>query len=88
MQTPFDFLTVAVFAGLAVLFLHRSTAGESPRDKIWMYAPPAFGCMFANWVGNIGWQNGDMRYNVLAGFTLAAVVGYIFHVLKPFTKNA
>jgi hypothetical protein len=88
MQTPFDFLTVAVFAGLAVLFLHRSVAADPSRDKIWMYAPPAFGCMFANWVGNLGWQDGDMRYDLLASFTLAAVVGYIFHILKPFAKNA
>jgi hypothetical protein len=88
MQTPFDFLTVAVFAGLAVLFLHRSVAADQARDKMWMYAPPALGCVFANWVGNIGWQNGDMRYDVLAGFTLVAVVAYIFHILKPFAKNA
>lgn len=88
MQTPFDFLTVAVFAGLAVLFLHRSVAVDQGRDRIWMYAPPAFGCMFANWVGNIGWKDGDMRYDVLAGFTLAAVVVYIFHILKPFAKSA
>lgn len=34
MQTVFDWLAIAVFASLTVLFLQRSAAETSPNDKI------------------------------------------------------
>jgi hypothetical protein len=87
METPFDWVTVLVFAGLAVLFLHRSTAAEPGRDKIWMYAPPALALAFANWIGNEAMKAGNTAEAWLAGFIVAATVVYIFHILKPFAKN-
>jgi hypothetical protein len=78
MQTLYDWLCVAVFAGLILLFLQRSTA-EVPRDKIVAYAPPAVGCALANYVGN-GFSG------VAAAIILAATLAYIWFVLKPLER--
>lgn len=77
MNTLYDWLSIAVFAGLAVLFLHRSVSQDEQKDRMILYAPPAIGCAAANYVGNqgIGW---------LSVVILLAVVGYILHILKPF----
>ena len=79
MSTLYDWLAIFVFAGLAVLFLQRSMS-PTAKDKMWLYLPPAIGCAFANYVGNQG-------YGWLAGLVLAAVVGYIFHILQPFPRK-
>lgn len=76
MQTPFDWLTVAIFAGLAVLFLQRSSLAR-PVDSIPLYIPPALGCALANWLGNNG-------YVVPALLICVAVIVYVLRVLKPF----
>lgn len=74
METVWDWLTVFCFAGLVTLMLQRSSE-EVLRDKLWHYGPPAVGCAVANWFGNE-----DMH--VVAALILAAVVAYIFVVLK------
>ncbi|WP_126174433.1 XrtV sorting system accessory protein [Altericroceibacterium xinjiangense] len=76
MQTIYDWITLAVFAGLIVLFLQRST-DDVPTDRLWQYLPPAVGCAFTNWLGN----RGD---DLLAIIVLALTFGYIGYVLKPF----
>jgi hypothetical protein len=84
-KTIYDLLTMAIFAGLVVLFLQRSTAAE-PRDHMYQYAPPAIGCAVANYVGN---QAVERSNNMLAGLAIAiilAVVAYILYVLKPFNQ--
>lgn len=75
METPFDWLTLMVFTGLVVLLLQRSAA-ERPVDKLWHYAPPAIGCAVVNWLGNHG------QIAIALG-GLAAVIGYIYFVLRP-----
>jgi hypothetical protein len=75
MQTIFDWLTVLTFAGLAVLYLQRSSM-EEPQDRIWHYLPPAVGCALVNYLGNEG-------YIVIAALGLVAVLAYIYYVLKP-----
>ncbi|HEX4740877.1 MAG TPA: hypothetical protein VH353_06070 [Caulobacteraceae bacterium] len=85
MKTIYDLLTMAIFAGLVVLFLQRSTAAE-PRDHMYQYAPPAIGCAVANYVGN---QAVERSNNVLAALAIGiilAVVAYILYVLKPFNQ--
>lgn len=74
METIWDWLTVFLFAGLATLLLQRSSEDE-PRDKLWHYAPPALGCAVANYLGN-------HDQPIFAGLMLAAVVVYVFVVLK------
>ncbi|MEM9085912.1 MAG: XrtV sorting system accessory protein [Pseudomonadota bacterium] len=78
METVYDWVTVALFAGLAVLFLQRSSE-EQPRDKMVHYVPPAVGCAVANYVGNEG-------YMFLSVGLIVAVMAYIYLVLKPFDQ--
>lgn len=75
MQTAYDWISVAIFAGLVVLLLQRSSR-EEPTDQLWQYLPPAIGCAVANYFGNEG-------NHLVAVLVLAAVIGYIFHILKP-----
>ena len=75
MQTVFDWLAIAVFSGLVVLFLQRSTSDELV-DTIPHYLPPAIGCALSNWLGNEG-------HTVPALLVLAASIAYIFLVLRP-----
>lgn len=75
MQTPFDWLTIALFAGLVVLLLQRSAMAE-PSDRLWQYAPPAVGCATVHYLGGHG-----HTFWAIAG--LFVVVGYIIVVLKP-----
>ncbi|MDX2210565.1 MAG: hypothetical protein SFV20_09450 [Sphingopyxis sp.] len=74
METIYDWVTVAMFAGLIVLFLHRSAADE-PVDTIWHYLPPSICCAAANYFGNEG--------NVAIAVALMVAVGiYVVSVLN------
>ena len=79
MSTVYDLVTVALFAGLAILFLQRSSSPE-PKDRIIHYLPPALGCAVANWLGNSG-------QDLLAIVVLGAAVIYTLYVLKPFNQT-
>ncbi len=82
METVYDWVTVAIFGGLVVLFLHRSVQPGEPQDHILQYLPPSLGCMAANWVGNPkpdGMGNGLLSFLIVLG-----VLVYIAIVLKPF----
>ena len=76
METIYDWITVAIFGGLVVLFLHRSTSDE-PKDHILQYMPPAIGCALANYVGN-------HDQGPLSALIVVVVLVYIVLVLKPF----
>ena len=102
MQTVYDWLTIAIFAGLIVLFLQRSQGPA--RDTIVQYLVPAVGCMVANQLGNAALGTPEAidlfhgitglpeatltgasgLFHALAIATVAATVGYIFRVLRPF----
>lgn len=79
METPYDWITVAIFAGLIVLFMQRSTS-DQPAEKgdslIW-YLVGGVGCAVANYLGNNG-------YNLLAVLMIVGTLGFIVHFLKPF----
>lgn len=76
METVYDWVTVAVFAGLAILFLQRSSE-DQPRDNMLHYLPPAIGCAASNFLGNEG-------FAIPAVALLVMVMAYIKFVLKPF----
>jgi hypothetical protein len=76
LETVYDWITVAIFGGLVVLFLQRSMAEGEPQDTIWHYLPPAIGCAFANWVGNEG-------HGAISALIVVVVLAYIVLVLKP-----
>lgn len=77
METVYDWITVAIFGGLVVLFLHRSVQPGEPQDTILQYLPPAVGCAVANYVGNEG-------QGLISFLIVLAVLIYILLVLKPF----
>ena len=79
-ETIFDWVTVAIFGGMIVLFLHRSTTDEPPKDHIVQYLPPSIGCAVANWFGNH--QQEQIGFAIIL-----AVLAYIAIVLKPFNLN-
>jgi hypothetical protein len=77
LETIFDWVTVAIFGGMIVLFLQRSTGEAEPQDHILQYLPPAIGCAISNWFGN--------HHQEQLGFAIiVAVLAYIAVVLKPF----
>jgi hypothetical protein len=80
MQTPYDWITVALFAGLIVIFLQRSVGDEQPRDSLVSYIVPAIGCAVANQIGNKG-------QHVIAIIAIVAIVAYIYFVIKPFQRT-
>ncbi len=79
METVYDWVTVAIFAGLVVLFMHRSTADEVPHenDHLLMYLGAGLGCAVSNYFGNEG-------LHVIAIPLILATLGFIFYYLKPF----
>lgn len=79
MNTVYDWLTVAAFGALVVLFLHRSVE-DKPRDHAYQYAPPVLGCPLANYLGNHG-------YDLLAVVVLLAIGVYVAFVLEPFGNH-
>jgi hypothetical protein len=85
LKTIYDLLTMAIFAGLVVLFLQRSTAAE-PRDHMYQYAPPAIGCAVANYLGNQAVERSNNVLAIIAVAIILAVVVYILYVLKPFNQ--
>ena len=78
METVYDWITVAIFAGLIVLFLQRSTA-EVQVDRITHYLPPALCCAMGNYLGNNG-------YPILAILVIATIPVYVWVVLKPLAR--
>jgi hypothetical protein len=84
METPYDWLTVAIFAGLIVVFLQRSVGDDEPVDSIWSYLPPSIGCAVANQFGNEALDSDTGLYHVIAITLIAAVIAYIILIIKPF----
>lgn len=91
MQTIYDWLTVAIFAGLIVLFLQRSAGEHTPNDSLWQYLAAAIGCAVANYIGNddgghIAAALGNNDGHLLAVALVVGVLAYVWHVLKPFGR--
>jgi hypothetical protein len=78
METIYDWVSLAIFAGLIVLFLQRSTSENADKDvSLLYYLAPGVGCAVGNYFGNHGQQ-------VIAVALLVATVAFIFYFLKPF----
>lgn len=82
METAYDWLSLALFAGIIVLFLQRSSM-ENPPDRMIDYLPPALGCAIANQIGNYGMENDSILGHLGAVALLGGVVVYVIKVLKP-----
>ncbi|MBB4857415.1 hypothetical protein HNO88_000722 [Novosphingobium chloroacetimidivorans] len=79
MSTVFDWLTVAIFAGLAVVYLQRSVGPRPAHDAVWKYAPPAIACVAANQFGNEGWV-------LLGTMLMFAALVYVWFVIRPLDR--
>lgn len=80
MTTLYDWVTVGVFAGLVVLFLHRSDRLTPPVDALWQYLVAGIGCALVNWLGNGGRHGAALLVALCVG-------GFIASVLKPFLRK-
>ncbi|TPG16481.1 hypothetical protein EAH87_14775 [Sphingomonas koreensis] len=76
MKTLHDWISVAIFCGLAVLFLQRSAGRGIARDHPLLYLPAALGCVAIDMLGNAG-------HLVAAATALIATILYIVVVLRP-----
>jgi hypothetical protein len=91
-ETVYDWVTVAIFAGLVVLFLQRSSGADEPEDSIWQYLAASVGCALSNYLGNKAIANGeggavDYLNHALALAVLAAVLAYVWFALKPLKRR-
>ena len=86
LETIYDWVSIAIFAGLVVLFMQRSTL-QRPRDSIWQYLGAAIGCALANWFGNNGLGNGSYLYQAAAVATTIGTLTFIFIVLRPLDRQ-
>lgn len=82
METPYDWVTVIVFAGLIVLFLQRSQGVA--RDHLWQYLVAAVGCAATNYLGNEALKLDEANYHVAAIALGLATLAFIWIVLQPF----
>ena len=77
METVYDWVSLAIFAGLVVLFLQRSTGDHAEKDaSLLHYLAAGAGCAIANYFGN-------QHQDVVAIAILVATVGFIIYYLKP-----
>ena len=79
MKTPYDFITIALFAAIIVLFLQRSTARSEDPHPLWQYMIAPLGCAVTNYLGN-------EEMHLAAILVLLATLGYIVAVLNPFAR--
>ena len=80
METVYDWVTVAIFAGLVVLFVQRSTSEEQAapqHDSLLLYLGAGLGCAVSNWLGNKG-------MHFLAIPLIGATILFILYFLRPF----
>jgi hypothetical protein len=83
LHTIYDWLTVAIFAGLIVLFLQRSMQ-DAPTDKLWHYLVASAGCAITNYLGNEGVANGLLMWHLGALAALAATGAFVVYFIRPF----
>jgi len=78
METVYDWVSLAIFAGLIVLFLQRSVGERAEKDaSLLYYLVAGVGCAVANYFGNHG-------QDLVAILLLVATVVFIILCLKPF----
>ena len=77
METIYEWVTLAIFAGLVVLFLQRSVSDRAEKDApLLYYLGAGIGCAVANYFGNEG-------QDLVAIPILVATVAFIAYFLKP-----
>lgn len=85
METIYDWVSIAIFAGLVVLFMQRSTL-QRPGDSLWQYMGAAVGCAVANWFGNQALAGGGLLYHAAAIAVTLGTLAYIAIILRPLDR--
>ena len=80
MQTLFDWLSVLLFALIALTYLQRSLIRTNYPDPVWRYIPPVAGCVTGNWLGN----NGHPAFAII--LLLTSVLFFIV-ILRPLRSD-
>jgi hypothetical protein len=81
MSSVYDWVSLAIFAGLVVLFLQRATGDRAEHDvSLLYYLGAAAACAAGDYLGN-------HDQSLLAILVLAATVAFILFYLKPFKLN-
>jgi hypothetical protein len=80
MKSPYDIVSLILFAGVAILFLQRSASRERDPIAIWKYGVAAAGCAVGDIVGNAG-----LEIPAVAIFLAAVIFSLI--ILKPFARS-
>jgi len=70
---------MAIFCGIIVLFLERSSSSEYMGDRVEFYLPACIGCAVGNYLGN---NSND----ILASTIIFITICYVVVVLRPFGK--
>jgi hypothetical protein len=83
LHTIYDWLTVAIFAGLIVLFLQRSMQ-DAPTDKLWHYMVASAGCAVTNYLGNQAVDTGELIFHIAAVGVIVATGAFIVYFIRPF----
>ncbi len=86
LETVYDWVTVAIFAGLVVLFLQRSAGYRPPGDSMLHYLLASGGCAVANYFGNEAVAGGGLVYHLIAIAIIAATLAFVHIVLRPLDK--
>ena len=82
MHTVYDWVSLAIFAGLVVLFLQRSTSDRAEKDvSLLFYLAAGVGCAIANYFG-------DQGQDLVAIVLLAVTLAFISYFLKPFASRS
>lgn len=82
METVYDWVTVAIFAGLIVLFLQRSVGPE--RDQMWPYFAASVACAVINQVGNKAIDDNSAMLHAVSVAGILGIMGFIHYFLRPF----
>jgi hypothetical protein len=78
METIYDWVSLAIFAGLIVLFLQRSTGDGREKDvSLLYYLGAGLACAVADYLGNHG-------QHIIAIALLVATLTFVILYLKPF----
>lgn len=80
MHTPFDFASVALFALIAVIYLHRSSKPEEDTVPLWAYAATAALCAVGDVAANAGYVIPGVLCLLLA---LGASAWIVFRPTSP-----
>lgn len=86
LETIYDWVTVAIFAGLVVLFLQRSTGDRPPQDSMLHYLVASLGCAVSNYFGNKAVAGDGVVYHLIAIGLIGATLAFVHIVLKPLDK--